>query len=708
MNKFTQMGTKLVKMKIAVIAFLVAVGILFIALFTMALAIVFEDDESSAVHLIDGSLLDENLELRVDDSNLEGIASGDEMYMKAQMIYKALEEDPSLIDRLSMQIPAGIIGVLPSNWTPKNVLEVYILFNEVMNNPAVVDNAKFSLDMLFGTFAMEASYGAGYYRANSEVNFFNVIDYDDSPEGSHKGPFQMDEDYFKNDYYYYISKYEDPNLDDSQRFGKYDSGISGNLKLEALRRTNRTQNSYFFADMVAWTVAHWANAIAVKQDTPNKVIEGYDLVGEQQQLIYDFIVDMNHRGSYEVNSLSTSDLDGANKLTNPVINNATALVIAAAKDNLLDSILGYDIGNGRYPIGGLDTREKGNYTGKTVAQMAQELDSCGFGSAWKQIDYSVPWYHADRPAVSTNNPDLPFSALIRVAKGKQAVLHAETLIETWFNELGLSLGNGVVPGHFDETVGVAQGIYVIGGRQMTLEEILAEKGLLNNSQIIELRKDFGTAGHHECGDSVNASSTQSWQSTSRFGVPFYKQTGRYCDCASYRDDTVGTGIILGVDGCHLFMSAYIASALTGRLINPAEISAYYIALNGVNGEGLYLWANATKLMSNLGISMTYSKNGKQSNWWDIIDNTIAQGGLVGIFVGPSPDGLTRSTHFLVITNKLANGNYRIYTSSNFSQTTNEWSRAQIDAAWAGLGARAAILPAVKGNYTLNGTQWVPN
>ena len=682
----------------------ICIVLMFVILFATALAIVFEDDESAMVQISQREIADE-WEPELEGTQLEGIELGDQAYMQAQMIYKALEEDPSLIDKLSFQLPAGVVNVLPSNLTAKNLLEVYIIFNEVMNNVNVADNAKFSLDILFGTFAMESNFGDKYYSTDGELNFFTAINYNEE-SGDFKGPFQMHPDYFTGDYHYYISKYEDPDLEDSQRLGRYDSGVGNNLKLEVSRRTNRGTRCYFFPDMVAWVVSDWSSYIAGKQDTPDKVINGYGLVDDKQkQIIYDFLVDAKHRGAgFDAITLQADTLNGNGKLVNPTLNYGTALAVAAAKDNLVDQIIGYDIGNGRYAVGGLNSGSKGNFTGTPLAQVAQSTDSCGFGNSWQNLNYGKEW--------SEKNPELHLSALIRITKGRQCVVQAQTLIDAWFNELGLSLGSMVVPGTFDETYGVAQGIYMYNNSQMTLEQILDTKGLLNNAQIRALREDFGTAGHHTCGRIESASGTASWQASSKWNVPFYHQVSpskHKCDCMYFRDDNVGSRITIGRNGCHLYMSAYIASAFTGRLINPAEIAAIFLAEGGVDARGYYKWDGARAVFNDLGISSTWFRSSFKANWWEIVDNTLAMNGLVGAWMGDAVGGITtNSEHYIVITEKLPNGNYRIYSSSSLADSKKEWTRAELQASWEAKGSSAGLVPAVKGNYSLQGTKWIPN
>lgn len=692
------------KLRKGFLAFCIIVSLMLVILFATAIAIVFEDDESAMVQISQRDIAEE-WELELEGQLPEGIEQGDEMYMKAQMIYKALEEDPSLISKLSFQLPSGVASVLPNDWTAKNLLEVYILFNEVMNNVNVVDNAKFSLDLLFGTFAMESGFGNRYYSTDGELNFFTAIEYKEE-SGVYKGPFQMHPDYFSGDYHYYISKYENPDLEDSQRLGKYDSGVGNNLELYAARRQNRSDRCYFFADMVAWTVSHWADAIAGKNTVAGSVISGYCLEEEkQQQIIYDFIADAKHRGaSFAAINLSKDTINESGKLINPAANYGVALAVAVAKDNLLDPLLGYDIGNGRYPIAGINTDSKGSYPGQIVAKVAQSTDTCNFGSAWQSKSYSTPW--------SENNPELHVSALIRIAKGRQCTLQAETLIDSWFNELGLTLGSMVVPGTFDETCGVAQGIYMYGGSQMTLEQILEAKNLLTNSQIMELRKDFGTAGYHDgCGNPTKES-TAAWQASSKWGVPFYSQLApSKCSCQNkyYRDDKAGTVVKnIGENGCHLYMSAYMASAFTGRLINPAEITAYYISMGAVNNAGEYVWANADVANRGLGFSSKYHKERFKSEWWTITDNTLAMNGLVGAWVGNGGVGITNGHHYIVITEKVKDNYYKIFSSSDFGDCTTVWSKTELQTAWEAMGVRAGFIPAVKGSYKLEGTTWVPD
>lgn len=173
---------------------------------------------------------------------------------------------------------------------------------------------------------------------------------------------------------------------------------------------------------------------------------------------------------------------------------------------------------------------------------------------------------------------------------------------------------------------------------------------------------------------------EDWRKGSKWGVPYYRQSSRVVE------SKVGYGSMkLGLNGCHVFMNAYIASGLTGTLINPTEMMDAMVYSRSLQPNGYYnnTYTDVNNVMGYLGIYMMRgdmrkgsvggedrveiekvvgkfsSKIGK-AEWKDKVDKLLERDGMVGLSMG---NGKTDKgykftsdvNHYIVLTEKVGGG-----------------------------------------------------
>lgn len=196
---------------------------------------------------------------------------------------------------------------------------------------------------------------------------------------------------------------------------------------------------------------------------------------------------------------------------------------------------------------------------------------------------------------------------------------------------------------------------------------------------------------------------EQWRQETKWKVPYYKQTddenypenGKGC-MNSYISD-LGT---LGKAGCHIYMYSYIASALTGTVINPVEMTCGLREVGGIVKEkagGMQGWnqsSQVSKSFNDLGLkAVSFNSNGyygdtsdfesffsiskedfgtsDSSKFQQTVDVILEKNGLVGLAMGPI--FTARNNHYVVVTEKVGS-EYRVMgygTSGGYSYDSGD-------------------------------------
>lgn len=230
----------------------------------------------------------------------------------------------------------------------------------------------------------------------------------------------------------------------------------------------------------------------------------------------------------------------------------------------------------------------------------------------------------------------------------------------------------VVPGNFKPTPGKGQA--TINGK--TTEEYLKDYyKRASPSKIVYLnglKQHFGTSSF--LSTKGNPASAAGYVDKD-FGVPFYGQWKGYTETYGTTSYVPG-GNTFYISACMIYSYAYAASAMTGKMINPAEMGAIIHANDGFLGNLIYT-RKLPAIYKQMGISAQVVENGSSFAGFD---STLAKGGVVVIRTRPGPEKFTSSQHFQVITGKTTkNGTtyYNMYTSSKHQQSMVTYTKAQI-------------------------------
>ena len=174
---------------------------------------------------------------------------------------------------------------------------------------------------------------------------------------------------------------------------------------------------------------------------------------------------------------------------------------------------------------------------------------------------------------------------------------------------------------------------------------------------------------------------ESWRVSTKWKVPYQLQRKNVND-VGWPD--VSYGVISHGNGCHIYMCSYIASALTGKFINFAEMFAALRATEGVDGNGFFKNSGANVTFEKLGIfwsgmasngtmiqgsskescSQIYP-NGNSAK--EKVDNALNSGCIVG--VSTKKGNYTGSGHYFVITER-KDDMYKTYSASSPEHDTD--------------------------------------
>lgn len=147
---------------------------------------------------------------------------------------------------------------------------------------------------------------------------------------------------------------------------------------------------------------------------------------------------------------------------------------------------------------------------------------------------------------------------------------------------------------------------------------------------------------------------------------------------SYNDATYTT---LGSSGCGIYSVAMVLSTLEKRWVNPAEVAialqTYGVRNNKrinttcMGGAGAAYGTGLKALLEEIGYTVKYSSGSVDMN---MVDDCLDKGGCF-IYVVGSHSGLTSGGHYVVVRERLENGNYLMGNSTR--RNNNEFSRDTI-------------------------------
>lgn len=174
---------------------------------------------------------------------------------------------------------------------------------------------------------------------------------------------------------------------------------------------------------------------------------------------------------------------------------------------------------------------------------------------------------------------------------------------------------------------------------------------------------------------------------SKFGVPFYGQNSSFGE--TYGNlDWYPNDETFNLSGCMVDSNAYAASALTGKLINPAEMDALMLIEGGIQYAGVDN-GNMPKVYALLGLKAWDVSADQQTEWGSTtsptavgqdIASTVSAGGIAVIRVTSgvfTPD----SSHFIAITSVThLNGQdyYTVYSSYQPQLYNQVFSTSQLE------------------------------
>lgn len=227
-------------------------------------------------------------------------------------------------------------------------------------------------------------------------------------------------------------------------------------------------------------------------------------------------------------------------------------------------------------------------------------------------------------------------------------------------------------GNFKATPGKGQA--VINGKTTKeyMEEYYKKTSKSKAEYLKGLEQYWGTSSYIQ---DKNNSAFKGGYVDKKFGVPFYGQWSGYKETWGYAP-YVPNGNTFYISACMIYAYSYAASAMTGTLINPAEMGSIIHANEGFLGNLIYT-RKLPDVYKQMGIQAKVVENGVSFAGFD---ETLEKGGVVVIRTRPGPQKFTTSQHFQVITGiEKKNGKtyYHMYTSSSHKQSVDLYTKAQL-------------------------------
>lgn len=219
-------------------------------------------------------------------------------------------------------------------------------------------------------------------------------------------------------------------------------------------------------------------------------------------------------------------------------------------------------------------------------------------------------------------------------------------------------------GTFKTTPGKAQASVDGLDPGVFIDKWYASTNASNKKFVDGLRPMFGTSAYMDNGNKMKNGTEYK---DTLWGVPFYGQGSRYGDVYGTMRWHWGQSDTFNQSGCMVYSMAYVASAFTGTLINPAEFAVIMTAKGSLISQGVSV-PNMVGTYKSLGLKATYLDSGRNS--MDQIYKAVTNGGMAVVrFSGPPY--ASGSNHFVALNGvKIVNGKrmYSIYSSTNESQS----------------------------------------
>lgn len=322
-----------------------------------------------------------------------------------------------------------------------------------------------------------------------------------------------------------------------------------------------------------------------------------------------------------------------------------------------------------------------NYLGTKYA------DNSGFAVAWKNVkmysgysgglgDRVLNFHYGINSYLQAKRAENELSAKMGIV--------GESQVQTVCKDGSTAEAVDVKVGDFKETPGKGQSI--IAGKPF--DAWLDGKVKSGNGGAIwannYLKKDMGTSsvlnGKNSKVKALN-------YTDKRFGVPFYGQGGSYVE--SYGEKRYSpSGPTFNWAGCAVYSHAYATSALTGRLVNPAEMGALLTIYGNMTSGGALNKGAFKSMYSDLGLKSAYYDSGRSvlvpssqgKGVGKDIPSTLKAGGVAVVRFATGEFAKGIPNHFLVLTGvETKNGKdyYSMYTSVNISQSNQVYTREHL-------------------------------
>lgn len=219
-------------------------------------------------------------------------------------------------------------------------------------------------------------------------------------------------------------------------------------------------------------------------------------------------------------------------------------------------------------------------------------------------------------------------------------------------------------GAFRETPGKGQGIFAGKPTEEYIKAWYNSANPVAKIWVDSLKPYWGTSEHLA---NKNSFSNKGGYVDTRYGVPFYGQGSRFGEKYGPMRWHWGTSGTFNQSGCMIYSHAYVISALTGRLVNPAELAVVMASRGALVSAGI-VSSNMYKIYNDLGLHSKYIKNAV-ANFNEIV-KAVSEGKLAVVRVYRSPYTYG-SNHFIVLNGleeKDGKKYFSMYTSPYVNQS----------------------------------------
>lgn len=314
-------------------------------------------------------------------------------------------------------------------------------------------------------------------------------------------------------------------------------------------------------------------------------------------------------------------------------------------------------------------------------------DNAGFAIAWENVKYYSQY--ASGLGDRVLNFHYGFNSLLQARRAESELAQkmniiGESQVQTVCKDGTTSDNVDVQVGNFKETPGKGQSI--IAGKPF--DAWLEGKVKSGNGGAIwassYLKKHFGTSSHL---NGKNATVKAQKYTDTRFGVPFYGQGATYGESYGVLR-YAPSGPDFNYAGCAVYSHAYVTSALTGRMVNPAEMGALLTIYGNMTPDGALHKGAFNKMYTDLGLKSSFYDSGRSAlvpssqgkGVGKDIPSTLKAGGLAVVRFATGEFASGFPNHFLVLNGiETKNGKdyYSMYTSVNVSQSKQVYTREHL-------------------------------